>query len=148
MIVQLIPDQIAALWDYIKFAFMESMPPTVDKDKYDLNVVLSSLLSGKSQCWILYEKTAEGRRFEGVVITQIIYDNLADQRNLLIYSMYGDNVSEKSWRHGLVALAKWGLSKGCNALVAYTDNKVIINKVLQFSGTVTAFVSIPFTEKK
>jgi hypothetical protein len=148
MINQLLPDQIATLWDYIKYAFEESIPPSADKRIYDSNQVLSALLSGKAQCWIVYEKTANERRFEGVVITEIIRDNIMGVRNLIIYSLYGDNISNKSWREGLVALAKWGVRKGCKAIVGYTDNKLIIDKVLQFGGGISTFISIPITEER
>jgi hypothetical protein len=147
MIIQLLPDQVATLWSYIKFAFEESMPPYVNKEDYDSNKVLASLLSGKAQCWIVYEQLDNEKRFESVVITQVLHDRESDHKNLLIYSLYGDNISEKNWRHGLVALAKWGVERGCKAIVAYTDNKVIINKVLQFGGFTSTFVSIPLETK-
>ena len=146
MITQLLPDQIAALWDYIKFAFEESIPP--NKGTYDSNQVLSALLSGKAQCWIVYEKVDNVRKFEGVVITEVIRDNIMGVRNLLIYSLYGDNISNRSWREGLVALAKWGVRQGCKSIVGYTDNKLIVNKVLQFGGGVSTFISIPIMEEK
>jgi len=148
MITQLLPDQIATLWDYIKYAFEQSIPPSADKRAYDSNQILSALLSEKAQCWIVYEKTTEGRRFEGVVITEVIIDNIMGSRNLLIYSIYGDNVSSRSWREGLVALAKWGIRRGCKAIVGYTDNKLIVNKVLQFGGNISTFISIPIMEEK
>jgi len=146
MITQLLPDQIAALWDYIKFAFEESIPP--NKGTYDSNQVLSALLSGKAQCWIVYEKVDNVRKFEGVVITEVIRDNIMGVRNLLIYSLYGDNISNRSWREGLVALAKWGVRQGCKSIVGYTDNKLIVNKVLQFGGGVSTFISISIMEEK
>jgi len=146
MITQLLPDQIATLWDYVRYAFEESIPPSVDRRIYDSNQLLSSLLSGKAQCWIAYEKRANERVFEGVVITEIIRDDVMGIRNLLIYSLYGTDVSHKTWRHGLVALAKWGAKNRCRAIVGYTDNKLIIDKVLQFGGNVSSFVSIPITE--
>jgi hypothetical protein len=148
MITQLLPDQIATLWDYIKFAFEESIPPSVDRKAYDSNQVLSALLSGKAQCWIVYNKVNNVRKFEGVVITEVIRDNIIDARNLLIYSIYGDNISNHSWREGLVALAKWGIRSGCRSIVGYTDNKLIVNKVLQFGGGISTFISIPIMEEK
>ena len=148
MITQLLPDQIATLWDYIKFAFEESIPPSVDKRAYDSNQVLSALLSGKAQCWIVYEKVGNVRRFEGVVITEVIRDNIMGVRNLLIYSLYGDNISNRSWREGLVALAKWGIKNGCKSIVGYTNNKLIVDKVLQFGGNISTFISIPIVEEK
>ena len=148
MINQLLPDQIATLWDYIKYAFEQSVPPSADRGIYDSNQVLSALLSGKAQCWILYEKIDNVRRFEGVVITEIIRDNIMGVRNLLIYSLYGDNISNRSWREGLVALAKWGIKNGCRNIVGYTDNKLIVNKVLQFGGSISTFISIPIMEEK
>ena len=147
MINQLLPDQIATLWDYIKYAFEESIPSSIDRRAYDSNQILSALLSGKAQCWIVYEKTTNERRFEGVVITEIIGDNIMNTRSLLIYSIYGTNISDLSWRKGLVALSKWGVGKGCKAIVGYTDNKLIIDRVLKFGGSISTFVSIPIMEK-
>jgi hypothetical protein len=148
MITQLLPDQIATLWDYIKYAFEQSLPLSADKRIYDSNQILSALLSGKAQCWIVYEKVDSVRKFEGVVITEVIRDNIMGTRNLLIYSIYGDNISARSWRDGLVSLAKWGIRNGCKSIVGYTDNKLIVNKVLQFGGGVSTFISIPIMEEK
>jgi hypothetical protein len=147
MINQLLPDQIATLWDYIRLALEKSIPPSADRRAYDSNQVLSALLSGKAQCWIVYEKTADVRKFEGVVITEIIRDDIMDSRSLLIYSLYGEDISNRSWREGLVALAKWGVKNKCKFIVGYTNNKLIVNKVLQFGGNISTFISVPIMEE-
>jgi hypothetical protein len=144
MIIQLLPDQIAKLWDYIKIALIESAPPNIGRTNAELNNILAALLSEKAQCWISFEKSKEGKRFEAVVITQIVRDALSDTKNLLIYSLYGEIISDRSWQQGMIGLAKFGLAKGCKNFVAFTDNPVVLQRVKQFGGSISSFIMVPF----
>lgn len=149
MITMLLPDQVAKLWDYIKFAIEESAPPTVNNIDKLVQSALSSLLNGKAQCWLVYDGDSKVRRFEAVVITQIVHDSISGQKSLLIYCLYGyDTISEKSWKEGLTALIKWGSARGCDAIIGYTNNPVIIKKVKQIGGEVSTMVKVPFRSSK
>ena len=144
MLTKLLPDQIASFWNVIKYAIEDSIPPTATWTPNMTNKILSSLLCGKSHCWISYVK-GEQRKLEGVVVTQVLYDDISDTRNLLIYCLCSyDGFRESSWSNGLKALVKFAASRNCKNIVAYTDVPNIIKMVKKLGGeTNQTFISLP-----
>ena len=145
MLTKLLPDQIAKFWDIIKYAIEDSIPPTATWTPNMTNKILTSLLCGKSHCWISYIMEGEQRKLEAVVVTQILYDDISDTRNLLIYCLcsYETNMGS-SWLNGLKALVKFATFQGCKNIVAYTDVPSIIKIVKRLGGeTNQTFISLP-----
>lgn len=135
MLTHLLPDQIAKFWDIIKYAIEESLPPTVGEHPDKMNRILSSLLSGKTQCWASYQRNEEGAKFEGIVLTQVLYDDASNTKNLLIYCLYGYNpVEEYSWINGIKSLAKYARGQGCGQVIAYTDVPYMIEMTKKLGG--------------
>lgn len=144
MLTRLLPEQISSFWDIIKYAIEESLPPVVGEHPDKINRILSSLLSGKSQCWASYVRNGESSKFEGIVITKILYDDVSDTRNFLIYCLYGYNpVNRTSWLNGLKSLAKYAKSKGCSQIVGYSEIDFIIKLADRLGGN-TDFRFISF----
>jgi len=147
MLTRLLPDQIAKFWDVVKYGIEQSLPPTIGEHPDKMNRILSSCLSGKIQCWASYTK-AEETRFEGVVLTQILYDDASYTKNLLIYCLYGyEDVDERSWFSGLESLAKFAKREKCSQVVAYTNKKGIVKLVDRLGGD-TSFTFISFNVDK
>ena len=148
MLTKLLPDQIAKFWDIIKYAVENSMPPTANWTPNMSSKVLTSLLCGKSQCWISYIMKEDQRILEGVVVTEILHDHVSDTKNLLIYCIHGYSESQKSsWLDGLKTLVKFAASRRCKNIVGYTDVPSIINIVKRFGGeTEFTFVSLPLSK--
>ena len=145
MLTQLLPDQISKFWDVIKFAIEESLPPMVSEHPERMNNVLAALLSGKAECWASHRNTREGKVFEGVVVTKFLVDDITTTKNLLIYSVYGySDTNAETWRQGFAALAKYAISKGCYAIVGYTDVPNVINIVRKLNGEANyTFIKLP-----
>lgn len=145
MLTRLLPDQISRFWDVIKYAIEESLPPVAGEGPGKMNRILMSLLSDKAQCWASYTVNGERRKFEGIVITRIMYDDVSDTRNLLIYCLYGyEKVERSSWLSGFKTLAKYAASRECDRIVGYTDLPLIIKIAERFGGEARyTFVSIP-----
>lgn len=145
MLTLLLPDQVSKFWDVISYAIEQSLPPIADESPDKMNKILSSLLCGKAQCWASYVVEGETRRFEGIVVTRIVHDDVSGIKNLLIYCLYGyDIVNRSSWISGFKSLVKYATSKGCNRIIAYTDVQHIINIVEKLGGeTKYRFVSLP-----
>lgn len=150
MLTKLLPDQISGFWDVIKYAIEESLPPVVGEGPDKMNRILMSLLSGKSQCWASYIVDGKRRKFEGVVITRIMYDDASDTRSLLIYCLYGyEEVGRGSWLGGFKTLTKYAISRGCERIVGYTDLPSVTKIVERFGGEARyTFVSIPLFKNK
>lgn len=145
MLTKLLPDQISKFWDIIRYAIEQSLPPTAGEGPGKMKKILTSLLSGKSQCWASYIVDGDNRTFEGIVVTRIFYDDVSDTRSLLIYCLYGyEGASQSSWTNGLKTLVKYSKSKNCERIIAYTDLPNIVKLVERLGGdTSYTFLSIP-----
>ncbi len=139
------PDQISKFWSIIKYGIEESLPP-IASDKPDrMNRMLMSLLSDKAQCWVSYTKHDESRKLEAVLITRVLYDDVSDNKNLLIYCLYGyEDISRDSWTSGFKSLVKYADSIDCARIIAYTDIPSIVDHVVKLGGdTRYTFISLP-----
>ena len=126
MITVLLPEQISKHWDVIGYAIEQSLPPIASGNDERMNRALSSLLSGKSLCWVSHTNNESGKFLEAVFVTQIVVDSISSVKNLLLYSVYGfSKVDENSWAKGLELLTKYAKTKGCESIVAYTQNDKI-----------------------
>jgi len=144
MLTQLLPDQISHFWDIIKYAIEQSLPPITHEHPDKMNRILSSLISGKAQCWASYNKSEKEIKFEGIVVTRFLYDDVSNTKNLLIYCLYGyQGVNKSSWLHGLRALTKYASANGCKKIIAYTDIPYIINIAQQLNGA-TSYTFLTF----
>ena len=148
MLTKLLPDQISSFWDIIKYAIEQSLPPIVGEHPDKMNRILSSLLCGKTDCWASYVRNGSGTRFEGIVLTRILYDDASETRNLLIYCIYGyEEVNKNSWLDGLKAIVKFAKSRNCNQIIAYTDSPYIVKIVNSLGGEAKyTFISFDINE--
>ena len=143
------PDQVSNFWDIIKYAIEESLPPIAGESPDKMNKILAALLIGKGQCWASYDKGDKGNKFEGIVITKVLYDDISDTKNLLIYCLYGyEDVSKESWLSGFKSLVKFATGQDCSQIIGYTDIPLILKMVERFKGeTKYTFVRIPLFNK-
>ena len=148
MLTKLLPEQISKLWDIIKYAIENSGPITDNEQPGRMNRILSAALSGKMDIWASYVK-GEVNKFEGIVVTDTIYDDATGIKNLLIYSIYGyvDKVDRKSYVVGLSALAKYAKSLKCTNIVAYTQDPGVVALVKHLGGD-TSYTILSFNVDK
>jgi hypothetical protein len=126
---KLLPNQVQDYWDVIKYAIEQSLPPIVGGHPDRMNRILAAALADKVDIWLSYVRDLEGNaKFEGVALTKLLYDEVSDTKNLLIYCIYGYEVVDKgSWIEGLSGLVKYAKSKDCSFITAYTEFPNIIS---------------------
>lgn len=141
MLIKLLPDQVATHWEPIKRAIRDSLPPIAQGVEDHMENVLNALLLDEMQCWVSY--TQEGR-VDNIMTTQILRDEITQNKNLLIYSVFGLDVDQRSWAEGLQALIKYARKEGCDRIVGYSNVNSIIRFVQRIGGEAEyTFVSIP-----
>jgi len=143
MLLMLLPPQISAQWDMIKPAIEESLLSACEN--VDMNELLMSLLNNSSQCWVSSRRSNGGNIIEGLIITVVTNDMFGEGKNLLIYSLFGYNMSTReAWRGAGKSLALFARSKGCSRITAYTNVSSLIKLAEGLGGTADQrFVSIP-----
>ena len=145
MLTKLLPDQISTFWPVIKYAVEQSLPPTVGEHPDKMNRMLSAMLRGDLEVWASYQQPE--RKFEAIVVTQILYDDASNMKNLLLYCVYGYiKISDSSWIEAWEAMNKYAASLGCKKIVCYSSNPFIIQQAKLFGGdTSFTFISFPIS---
>jgi len=151
LVTKLLPEQVSAFWSVIKFAIEESLPPIVNDHPDKMNRILSSCLRGTTEVWAEYVKEGkenEQIKFEGIALTQVLYDEPSESKNLLVYCLYGYNpIDAGSWARTLVVITKYAEGLGCNQIIAYSDVPHIINLAKGLGGN-TDYTFIAFDVEK
>ena len=144
LVSKLLPEQISAFWDVIKFAIAESLPPITGEHPDIMNRILSSALRGTIEVWAEYVKEGDNIKFEGIALTQILYDEPSGTKNLLIYSLYGYNpIDPGSWARTLVVVAKYAKEINCNQIMAYVTLPHLVSLAKGLGGN-TDFTFVTF----
>jgi len=143
MLTKLIPDQISRFWSVIKYAVEQSLPPTVGDHPDKMNRILSAMLRGSLEVWVSYQHP--DNRFEAIVVTQLLYDDASNMKNLLLYCVYGYvKISDSSWVEAWETMNKYAKEIGCKKIVCYSANPFIIQQAKLFGGdTSFTFISFP-----
>jgi len=147
MVVKLEPDQIAEYWDMLKVAILGALPPTVSNNGDLANNILENMLAGGLDCWVVYNDRSGIKKISLIATTTISDDLCSRTRNLLVYTVFGVTpATGKEWQEGFETLAKYGRSKGCSKIIAYTDVESI-KKIARILGGDTryTFISIPIS---
>lgn len=148
MLTKLLPEQISNFWDIIKYAVEQSLPPVVGEHQDKMNRILAAALSGRIDVWASYARNGDETRFEGIVLTKILYDDAVDMKNLLIYCIYGyEQIDKESWLSALNALTKYAKGKGCKLIVAYTELPYVV-RIAQRLGANTRYTFLSFEVEK
>jgi len=120
MLVRMFPEQIVKHWDIISHAIRESVPEIPGETPEKMNNILSGMLMETWECW--FNANDKTGKFNGIVVTTVLYDNITETKSLLFYTMYGFGIVDmKGWMKGFKTLIKYARHKGCVRIVAYAD---------------------------
>ncbi len=126
MMLQLTPPQVSEFWDAIKYALVQTNRVPDDQVTEYTNKALEGFLSGKYQCWVIYELVEGGKQIHALGITTIIKDRLLGYDYLYMDTMYGYRaMTDDLIQSSLGGLADFARSCGCKKLVSHIDNKRI-----------------------
>lgn len=128
-------------WDLIKEGIDATLPPYVTNDPKRMESVQMGLLGSLAQCWVYVDDTPS---VIGFVLSRIVYDDFTDSTNLLIISIYGFKpVTGEAWVDGFETIRRFGVGKGCEKIIAYTNENKVKRIVERFGGVAEySFVSI------
>jgi len=124
MLIQLQPDQIPDFWDAIKIAIVAANDISREDDIEYTNQVLSNILSGKFQCWLIFSYNPDNEKIaHAISVTSIVQNNLFGYLSLSINALYGlrkmDNQTAIDAINGLKIFAK---TNSCKNITAETSN--------------------------
>lgn len=124
MLIKLLPKDVSAYWDFLQEGIRKSLPPIVTEQPETMNNILGSLMSGGLTCFVYQD----GEDIPGFVITQVLEDELLQQRNLLIFALYvHDRVSKDVWFDSLDYLKHYIKGINCSAIIGYSTQSGVVS---------------------
>ena len=136
MVVKLIPDQIASLWDVIKYALEKAPPLMIDtKDSRWVNKILEMAMSGQVDIWVSYRKDGDSIEFLGIAITSFEVGKFIRRKSLLIYYLYAYRDTKiDDWQEAFSVVTKYAKSRQCKRIITYSDVDEIISLAKAVGG--------------
>jgi len=123
MLVKLEAIQINEYWSVL-FEMIKKGLPIHLQYSINSNDLLTSLISGAMQCWVIME----GEKVHAVGTTAATKDPHTGQKSLLIYSAAGTHfVTDEMWVSAFTVLHDYAKSCGCSSIFAYTSVSRLIN---------------------
>ena len=122
MLLRLTPDQVSDNWPLIKIVIDELLGEDEVRDMKILQLMISEIMHVFSS----YEKNSG--RFEAIIITSFAFDEIISQKSLIIYGLRAFNrVSKNSWEEGFTGVQNFAKGMGCQKIVAYTKDPMVVN---------------------
>ncbi len=118
------PDQVARHWEQIGYWIEQALPPIVDSRKSSerMNNILESILVGRLDVHLFLIYEDEKPTIYATMVTAIILSVDSNDKELLIYSVYGSRrMGKQILFEGLELIKKYAKSAGCSAITAYTN---------------------------
>lgn len=131
--IKITPEQIMHYWNYLRDCIEEALPPYIKNNPESFIKIQENLLIGKMECFI----GIEGSQTYAVAITQVVFDECTNTKNLLLFSL--NVIQEKNkeiWVEGLEFLKRYAKGKGCFKLIAYSLNPNAIGIAAKLGGDV------------
>lgn len=146
MLVGLPSKTIADTWDVFKEVIRKAVPTTPDMLPDRMQRMLYAAMTGRIQCWLLYEEDGSDE-FYGGLVTRISIDDLTGQKSLLIYAMASFKQASRKVREAdFKALKKIAKEWGCANLSAYCPSKLVAETTIKANkgkGQIISYILLP-----
>jgi hypothetical protein len=118
-------DEITLNWELIKYGACQVQKPN-DIGKYS-NYLLANLLSGKHQCWFIYDE--KNKNVKVMAITYIS-SNEGNDNILTIEPLYGFSpISDDEWASSFSLGLDWVKKNGIKTIIGLPSNPRMVHLV-------------------
>lgn len=141
MLALLLPPQISVLWNVLRPGIEASLPPLVGDPPDKMNRILTRLMDGTMQCWIVTE--GEERRLKMVMTTTIVMDYPSGQKDLLVYSIFAYERTD-NWISYFKPLSRWAAKHKCKRVTAFSNNPHVLRAIEELGGAAQyRYITVP-----
>ena len=146
MLVGLPSKKIAETWDIFKEIIRRSVPTSPEVLPDRMQRLLYAALTGRIQCWLLFEEDGSDE-FYGGMVTRVSIDDLSGQKSLLIYALATfKQASREARKADFDTLRKIAKQWGCANLSAYCNSRLVAETTIKANrgrGELIHYVLIP-----
>ena len=137
MILKLSPDQVSERWESLKVAIEKSLPPFLKDGPIKMENILEAIVKDIMHCWVIEDD--EG--LAAIATTTFMPDPGTQLISLFIYTITSLRpVDINEWQENFKVFAKWGRSRGCSNVIAFTDVDRIVEIAKSLGGTANQVV--------
>ena len=141
MLVGLPSKTIADTWDVFKEVIRKAVPTAPDMLPDRMQRMLYAAMTGRIQCWLLYEEDGSDE-FYGGMITRVSIDDLTGQKSLLIYALANFKQASRKVREAdFIALKKiakeWGCAHGSRGGLTWVVLEVAVAALVKSTILIT-----------
>lgn len=146
MLVNLPSKKIAETWDTFREIIRRSIPtdPAMLPDR--LQRMLYAALTGRLQCWLLYEEDGSDD-FYGGIVTRTSIDDLTGQKSLLIYALATFKQASRAAREAdFISLKRVAREWGCQYVTAYCESRLVAETTIKANkgqGRIVSYIQLP-----
>lgn len=143
MITALTHDQVMRYWETtFKDVYLNMAPGHIDVSQVYLNNILQQILMDKMQVWVVQDDDTKDALL--ALTTQYIVDQVADEKMMLIFSMYGfAPVPDSCYASALEGLKQVAKAAGCTKIIAYTMEPRVLELAVMLGGKPSSQVIFP-----
>ena len=130
MVIKLLPVQIPAFWEAIKFTSTQADEVEKKNRPVYLNRLLHSLLNDKSQCFVRLDNE---RRLHSVMITNIEVDKISGEETLNLLAYYSwIKINNETWSDDFVFAKNFAVHNQCEQICFSSHNPRICEMSKRF----------------
>lgn len=125
MLVRLFGEQIPPYWEAIQYGWLQTNPLPLGADAATyLNNLLTELLSGQAQAWLIADVLDTGQKnVHAVAVTRIVEESLTGMCTVVIQALYGfRHISDDLVREAYSDFLKYAKNVGARRVKFYTTN--------------------------
>lgn len=146
MLVGLPSKKIAETWDIFREIIRKSIPTSPDLLPDRMQRMLFAAMTGRLQCWLLFEEDGSDE-FYGGLVTRMAVDDLTGQKSLLIYALASfKQASRKVREEDFRTLKRIAKQWGCSYLTAYCPSRLVAETTLKANkgqGEIISYILLP-----
>jgi hypothetical protein len=129
MVIRLQPDQVAAMWEVIKFGAIQANRIPKEQEESFLTNILAKALDGSIQVWILYDYSEPGeaqKDFYAFALTCMVHDPVFNVDYFTVHTLYALRPMTYEIMHeGIEAVVEFARLNNIPKIVAFTyDSRI------------------------
>jgi len=134
MLIQLLPEKVSEYWDNVAPIIEQALPLMTAKTIDGMANVLRAILLEHAHLWV-YEKDDKSYF---MTLTTYLVDPITGQVSLTIYALTSlRTITPEIWTDAYDTLKGFARSNNCDRIIAFTNNKQIIDYINKNGGNAT-----------
>jgi len=141
MCAQVLPTQIAAIWDAIRYGLIQVFPPHVSPTHKNVQAILQSILADRAQLWISYNNSKEQKEIHAFAVTCIEVEKVTGSKFLNVWALYAYRHTDiEDWKIMQRMVEGFARANDCAYMTGFSENPAMIALGTALGGVAKTFM--------